>query len=39
MPIEERKAMFAEAELYRMAALDSIREEGSVRIQPEDENG
>src|SRR3990167_8153682 len=38
MPIEERKAMFAEAELYRLAALDSIYEEGSVFIQPEDEN-
>jgi hypothetical protein len=37
--LKERTALFAEAKFYRDEALETIYEEGSVFLQPEDENG
>lgn len=38
LEIEERRAIFNEAKLYRDDALSTIYEEGSLFLQPEDEN-
>lgn len=39
LEIEERRALFNEAKMYRDDALSTIYEEGSLFLQPEDENG
>src|SRR3990167_1547395 len=38
LDLKERQSLFAEAKMYRDEALESIYEEGSVFLQPEDEN-
>ena len=38
VPMDERKALFVEAKMYREEALSTVYEEGSIRIQPDDEN-
>jgi len=35
LPMDERKALFAEAKMYRDEALETIQEEGSLFLQPE----
>src|SRR3990167_305794 len=39
VPMDERKALHAEAKMYREESLSTIAPEGSVFLQPEDENG
>lgn len=38
LPLDERNALRAEAKMYRDEALSTVYEEGSVFLQPEDEN-
>ena len=36
IPIDERKALHAEAKMYREEALLTVSPEGSILLQPED---
>ena len=38
VPMDERRALHSEAKMYREEALSTIQSEGSVFLQPEDEN-